>query len=290
VLYKDAANEAILKKGRELVAEMHEAGIRAHLDDRPYNPGWKYNHWELRGVPLRIEIGPKDLENQQLVFVRRDREKHKETVKLANYVARVGALLEEIQKELFTNAQKQRDSRVSQVRTWTEFMGALDKGNLALAPWCDETECEEDTKLKSAGKEVVHLSEEEVKKQAEEKKAEAREKKKEQIKGYIKKYQEELARMEALEGEKEHHGHEGEKESKEHKEKLKGEKEEKIKGETEEKEDKYKEKEKDATGFGLKAAAKTLCKPFEHPELSADAVCFSCGKKAKAWTLWGRSY
>ena len=228
-------------------------------------------------MPLRIELGPKDMENHQVVLVRRDKEKQKETVKLDGYKERVGAVLEEMQKELFENAKKERDSRLTHAHTWKEFMDALDRGNLVLAPWCDEIECEEDTKVKSSGKEVVHVSEEEKKEQAEKKKLEAREKKIEQLRNNLRKMQDELDRLEGKEKEKEHHH--GEKAEKE----KEAEKEEKEK-------DKEAEKEKDTTGFGLKAAAKTLCKPFNHPELKADAVCFSCGKPAKAWTLWGRSY
>eukprot|EP01087_Luapelamoeba_hula_P024161 TRINITY_DN909_c0_g1_i2.p1 TRINITY_DN909_c0_g1~~TRINITY_DN909_c0_g1_i2.p1 ORF type:complete len:512 (-),score=95.45 TRINITY_DN909_c0_g1_i2:663-2198(-) len=112
-VYKsDTSNDALDKRGAEIVDELTAAGVRAHYDDRKYNPGWKYNHWELRGVPLRIDIGPNDLKNGTSVLVRRDANKDplnklpKETVNNDVLCAHVVKLLDTIQNSLFEAAKK----------------------------------------------------------------------------------------------------------------------------------------------------------------------------------------
>ena len=126
--------------------------MRVELDTREdYNPGWKYNYWEQKGVPLRIELGPKDLEKEQVVFARRDdaSPSGKMTVKWSEVAARAPEMLETIQAALLEKARKERDAHIRYVNTWEEFMNTLD-GNMVLAPWCERIECEEEVKKRTS--------------------------------------------------------------------------------------------------------------------------------------------
>jgi prolyl-tRNA synthetase len=144
----------------------------------------------MKGVPLRIEIGPKDLANQQVRVVRRDNGL-KVDIPAANLVEEVKALLDEIQANLLKTAKEKRDACIEVIHTWDEFTTALNNKRLILAPWCDEEEVEKDVKARTKG------------------------------------------------------------------------------------------------DLG---AAKTLCTPFDQPELPEGTLCFASGKPAKKWSFWGRSY
>eukprot|EP00245_Coleochaete_scutata_P004797 TRINITY_DN17796_c0_g1_i1.p1 TRINITY_DN17796_c0_g1~~TRINITY_DN17796_c0_g1_i1.p1 ORF type:complete len:545 (-),score=127.98 TRINITY_DN17796_c0_g1_i1:357-1991(-) len=134
----------------ELAAKLKRAGFRAKADDRKnYTPPWKYNHWELKGVPVRVEIGPRDMAANQVVLVRRDTGA-KETCSNDRLVERLAELLEEIQKGLLERAREERDSCIQTVYDWADFIPALDAKKMVLAPWCDEEEVEEDVKKRSA--------------------------------------------------------------------------------------------------------------------------------------------
>lgn len=128
------------------------AGVRVELDSREhYNPGWKFNYWEQKGVPLRIELGPKDLEQEQVVFARRDdcTPTGKVAVKWTEIRERAKEMLETIQASLLEKARKERDSHIRYVNTWEEFVKTLD-GNMVLAPWCERIACEEEVKKRTA--------------------------------------------------------------------------------------------------------------------------------------------
>lgn len=289
IYYKETQNAALDAKAVEVVDQLLAAGIRAHFDDRTnYTPGWKYNHWETKGVSLRIELGPKDLENNQCVFARRDwREgddasKKKVTVPLEGIAGKVSAMLEEIQDSMFQRAKAERDSRMKQAFDFDEFMKVLDGGNLVLTPWCDEKECENEVKKRSGGKEEKEDTEQE-------KQAKAEKERKEQIAKVKQEMTKLAARLAQLEGNTQVVAEVAKEVA--HVESAKG-KEKQVADEAAKKAEDKKaaEEEDDAKGFGLKAAAKTLCKPFNHPELKPEHKCFACGSAAKAWTLWGRSY
>lgn len=113
-----------------------------------YTPGWKFNHYELKGVPLRLELGPKDLKNEQFVVVRRDNGE-KIAVPWKDAIHRIPHLLREIQQSLFNNAHKTMKESVKTALNWKEFMEILDSRCLALGPWCGETKCEKNIKEKS---------------------------------------------------------------------------------------------------------------------------------------------
>ncbi|XP_018832921.1 proline--tRNA ligase, cytoplasmic isoform X3 [Juglans regia] len=191
VPYKDADTRGIFDACASAVDILSGAGIRAKADFRDnYSPGWKYSHWEMKGVPLRIEIGPKDLANSQVRVVRRDNSL-KIDISRTNLVEHVKEMLNNIQHNLFDVAKQKRDACVKTIRTWDEFVEALSQKKLILAPWCDEEEVEKGVKARTKGE---------------------------------------------------------------------------------------------------MGAAKSLCSPFDQPELPEGTKCFASGKPAKKWTYWGRSY
>lgn len=125
------------------------AGVRSKLDNRDnYTPGWKYNHWELKGVPMRIEFGARDLENGTCVIARRDN-REKETVKIEDLTKRCSELCEQIQKDMFERARKIRDENIVSLTSWDGFIEALDAKKLIMTPWCNTKDSEELVKKKS---------------------------------------------------------------------------------------------------------------------------------------------
>lgn len=191
VPYANVEPSLMLNACSEAAQKLKDAGLRVKEDTRDtYSPGWKYSDWELKGVPLRIEIGPKDVEKKQVRMVRRDTFE-KEDVPVKDIPVRAAALLEEIQENLFKRAKQERDLCIREVSTWDGFIEALNDKKMALAPWCGEAEVEEDVKARTKG------------------------------------------------------------------------------------------------DLG---AAKTLCMPYDQPELPEGTKCFASGKPAKQWALWGRSY
>lgn len=183
--------------------------VRAKFDDREmYNPGWKYNHWEQKGVPVRVEVGPRDIEQKQVRCVIRHNG-DKIDINLDGLAVILKDKLEDIQEVMFKKAQDARDSHVVKVTEWKDFVPNLELNNLVLTPWCggEHQEWEEWVKTTS---------------------------------------REESLRARGEEG----------------------------------------EDERAATSV----AAKTLCMPFEQPELPEGTKCIASGMPATCWVLWGRSY
>ncbi len=145
--YKHIKEEVILNKARRVVKELQKNGISVILDDREeYTPGWKFNHWELKGVPLRIEVGPKDVKEGQVVAARRDT-LEKVVVKDERLIGTVKKLLTEIQDNLFDRAKRFLNENIRKVETYQEFKRVLDqKGGFIKACWCSDPECEEGIK------------------------------------------------------------------------------------------------------------------------------------------------
>ena len=113
------------------------------MDDREeYTPGWKFNQWELKGVPVRIEIGPRDLKQGQVVMVRRDTGQ-KTPVKEDDIPATAEKLLQEIQDNLFAKAKATLQEKTTTVQSYEEFKNVLcDKGGFLKAAWCGSADCE----------------------------------------------------------------------------------------------------------------------------------------------------
>lgn len=200
-----AENKAALQSYAErITTDLKAAKIRVHLDHRDnYTPGWKYNHWEQKGVPLRLEVGPMDLDKGTARMVRRDSGLKVDLAGEA-VVHTVLHVLEEIQANLFAKCKAERDKKLVKVWEWKDFVPALEEKCVILTPFVNETEWEEEVKRRS--------------------------------------------REEALAGESE-----------------------------------------DAR-TATSAAAKTLCIPFDQPDLPPGTKCFVSGKEATCWVLWGRSY
>jgi len=133
--------------------QLKQAGVRVRLDDDNTNsPGWKFNHWEMKGVPLRIELGPMDIQKGEFVMAKRnvlDPKAGKKTGKHSSIVEDVQGTLQEIHEEMYAKALAERDSRVAAVNEWKDFSPNLNAGKLVLIPFCGDKECEEKIKDKS---------------------------------------------------------------------------------------------------------------------------------------------
>jgi len=137
----------ILSKAKQISKSLLEKGIETVLDDRAeYTPGWKFNEWELKGVPIRVEIGPRDVKQKQVTMARRDIFE-KIAVKEEETVATVMRLLEEIQNNLFNRAKKFLQENIFTVKTYDEFKKVLkEKGGFIRASWCSNSKCEQEIK------------------------------------------------------------------------------------------------------------------------------------------------
>jgi prolyl-tRNA synthetase len=141
--YKGIEAEKIATKAKELHERLKRLGIAVVLDGRgEYTPGWKFNEWELKGVPVRIEIGPRDMKQKQVIMVRRDNSE-KIAVKDEQIESAVASLLEEIQRNLFNRAKKLLEANTTTVKTYGEFKEILEKkGGFIRASWCSDQKCE----------------------------------------------------------------------------------------------------------------------------------------------------
>ncbi|XP_013147701.1 PREDICTED: bifunctional glutamate/proline--tRNA ligase [Papilio polytes] len=142
--------KTLIDSCKELVDELIKGGVRAEGDYRDnYSPGWKFNHWELKGVPIRVELGPKDMSRGEVVAVRRV-DGAKRTIKREAVATELAALLEQTHAEMFEKATKERDSRLSLVNKWENFVAALEQKHILLAPFCGDIPCEDRIKGDSA--------------------------------------------------------------------------------------------------------------------------------------------
>ena len=113
------------------------------LDDADKSPGWKFSEQEMRGIPVRIEIGPKDIEAGQAVIVRRDN-REKTVVSLDNITEAVGEILEKMQADMLAKATAHRDANTHEAHNWEEFTDILTrKQGFIKAMWCGDRACEE---------------------------------------------------------------------------------------------------------------------------------------------------
>jgi prolyl-tRNA synthetase len=135
--------ETVLPKAQAIRDDLVARGIRVMLDDRDsQTPGWKFNEWEMRGVPLRLEIGPKDIEKSQVVLARRDT-REKSFTPMDGLAAHVEQLLVTIQKALLERAIKFRTEHTSETSSYDEFKQIMDgRPGFVISPWCGSAECE----------------------------------------------------------------------------------------------------------------------------------------------------
>jgi len=142
--------ETVLPRAQAIRDELVERGIRVMLDDRDtQTPGWKYNEWELRGVPLRLEIGPKDIEKSQVMLARRDT-REKSAAAMDGLATHVVGMLDSIQQALFARAVAFRDEHTTHTDSYDEFKQVLEgRPGFVVSPWCGSASCEAQIKTET---------------------------------------------------------------------------------------------------------------------------------------------
>ncbi|KIJ61451.1 hypothetical protein HYDPIDRAFT_137771 [Hydnomerulius pinastri MD-312] len=145
----DADRNKINDACDELARSLIDVDIRAKADLREgYTPGYKFNDWEQKGVPLRLEIGPNDLAKQQTLSVRRDTGA-KAPIALGDLKATIPKLLETIHNDMYTKALNEYNAHLKEVTRWEDFVPTLDNKCIAVIPWCEAEACEDDIKERS---------------------------------------------------------------------------------------------------------------------------------------------
>jgi prolyl-tRNA synthetase len=139
---------SVLATAKELKAQLVKANLRVTLDEREgFSPGWKFNDWEMRGVPVRVELGPKDVAKQAAMLARRDKpgKEGKVSAPLADLAVTIEKLLAEVQRSLFDKALAFRRANTHEAKSYDEFKKAVEAG-FAFSYWCGSGECEEKIK------------------------------------------------------------------------------------------------------------------------------------------------
>lgn len=140
-----AKKGGVLEKCAEIKTELEKAGVRVKLDDTDNSPGWKFNEWEMKGVPLRIELGPRDIEEGKALIFRRDN-LEKTAYSLDGLADTVKDLLKAEQKDMLEAARVRRDSRIVYADDLDGILKGVDGGNFVKAGWCGCRECEDKVK------------------------------------------------------------------------------------------------------------------------------------------------
>jgi prolyl-tRNA synthetase len=134
--------ETVLPRAKEIQQELVDAGLRVTLDERDERPGWKFAEWELRGVPLRLEIGPKDIEKSAVMIARRDT-REKQSIPMAGLADRLRELLNDVQRTLLQRARQFREEHTIHVQEYQAFKDAMEgRPGFVIAPWCGSADCE----------------------------------------------------------------------------------------------------------------------------------------------------
>lgn len=137
-----AHKEGVMDKAKEIYQSLLAADIRAKLDDTDKSPGWKFSEQEIKGIPLRIEIGPKDIEAGHVVVVRRDT-REKIEVGLSEVAEKLPAIFDQMQQDMLERARAHRDSHTYEAKTYEEFKDLIEnKPGFVKAMWCGEEACE----------------------------------------------------------------------------------------------------------------------------------------------------
>ncbi|MCD8373339.1 MAG: proline--tRNA ligase [Clostridia bacterium] len=144
-----AKKGGVIEACEELKTKLENAGVRVKLDVSDNSPGWKFNEYEMKGVPLRIELGPRDIQAGNAVIFRRDT-LAKGEYPLENIEATVKELLDTVQKDMLEASRVRRDKRIISAETVDELLAGVDGGNFVKAGWCGCRECEDKIKEKTA--------------------------------------------------------------------------------------------------------------------------------------------
>lgn len=158
-------NEILKKKGEEILEKLTRENIPAYLDARgEYSPGWKFNQWEMKGVPLRVEIGEREIKEGTLTIKRRNAGEKREERKMENFLKTCSALLQEIQDEIYLKAKDFLNAHITEVKTLSEFKEKLTQGGFYKISWCGKKSCEEKIKEETkTSPRVIPIDEEEKK-------------------------------------------------------------------------------------------------------------------------------
>jgi prolyl-tRNA synthetase len=160
-IFFEKDKKEVLKKAEEIKLRLKE--YNPILDDREeYRPGFKFNEYEMKGIPIRIELGSRDLAKNEVVVVRRDN-LTKQSVKISELETEIPQILNNIQESLFKKAKKLLDNNILEVNNLEQTQLAIKNKKIALAPLCSSKECEEDLKFKTEGAKVLNIPEKQSK-------------------------------------------------------------------------------------------------------------------------------
>ena len=148
-IFFDKDKNKIIKEAEKIKKSLEEFSVELDVRDE-YTPGWKFNEWEMKGVPLRLEIGPRDVKQKQVVLARRDTGK-KENVKTSKLSKKVKEALNDIHNSLLKKAKKLLNDSIVEVKNFDGLMSAVKNKKMAKALFCGEIECEDWIKDKTGG-------------------------------------------------------------------------------------------------------------------------------------------
>ena len=142
---KDEDKKRVIEKSEEIQKKLEAKTIRTQIDDRnELSPGYKFNDWEMKGVPIRVEIGPKDLEKQKVVVAKRF---NKEKLDLSlDEIEKIDLILEEIQMQMLEVAKQQAEKFTIEIKDYSDFKSKISRGGFLKAHWCGNQECEDKIK------------------------------------------------------------------------------------------------------------------------------------------------
>ncbi len=144
-----ARKGGVVEACEALKSQLESAGLRVTFDNTDNSPGWKFNEWEMKGVPLRIELGPRDIEAGKFAYARRDTLEKGEAA-LDNAVETVKSLLADIQKDMLESARKHREERIVYADDMAGILAGVEAGNFVKAGWCGCRDCEDKVKAETA--------------------------------------------------------------------------------------------------------------------------------------------
>ncbi|HET6517880.1 MAG TPA: His/Gly/Thr/Pro-type tRNA ligase C-terminal domain-containing protein, partial [Nitrosopumilaceae archaeon] len=146
IYYSERDERKVLEKAKILQEKIQQKNIRVHVDNRDQlTPGYKFHDWELKGIPIRIEIGPKDVEKNKVVLAKRHN-KEKTDMPFNEISEKINSILDDIQKKMLISAKKILDEMSHSISNYDEFKSQIEKGGFLQTPWCGKPECEEKIK------------------------------------------------------------------------------------------------------------------------------------------------
>lgn len=159
-IYTNENKSRIIKESKKIEKLLEEYNVI--LDDRDYKPGFKFNDWEMKGIPLRIEIGERDLKKKRVIVVRRDSGK-KEEISVKGLDKKIPKVLNEIQKALFEKSEKLFKGKVEQAESIDKLKRVIGEKKVGISPLCKSLECEDNMKSETGGAKTLFIDKKKVK-------------------------------------------------------------------------------------------------------------------------------